>query len=90
VGTVLLCLLFLAAGVAGAIFGVKLGAPPKRISLAAIGATSLLIMLQPPAWLADWRRALGEQRARLVLLLTTLLAFVMALAPVSWLRVLAG
>jgi hypothetical protein len=90
VGTVLLCLLFLAAAVAGAIFGAKLGAPPKRISLAAIGATSLLIMLQPPAWLADWRRALGEQRARLVLLLTTVLAFVMAFAPVSWLRVLAG
>ena len=90
VGTAWLCLLFLGAGTAGAILGAKLGAPPKRIALAAIGATSLLIILQPPGWLAEWRRALGERRARLVLMLTTALAFTLAFAPLRWLRVLAG
>ena len=89
-GTALLCLLFLAAGIAGALLGARLGAPPKRIALTAIGGAALLIVLQPPAWLADWRRALGEQRARFVLLVTTLLAFLLAFAPMSWLRFLAG
>jgi len=86
----LLCALFLGAGILAAMIGSEVGVPPKRIALASIGGFALLLVAQPPAWLEEWRRALGESRARLVLLITGVLALVLAFAPQSWLRVLAG
>ncbi|MBI4503390.1 MAG: hypothetical protein HY700_19810 [Gemmatimonadetes bacterium] len=89
-GTVVLCVLLFCVGILGALIGAKVGVPPKRIALASIGGIAFLLVAQPPLWLEEWRRALGESRARLVLLLTGILAFVLAFAPLSWLRALAG
>ena len=86
----LLCALFLGAGLLGGLIGAQVGVPPKRIALTSIGGIAFLLVAQPPAWLQEWRKALGESRARLVLLLTGFLAFVLAFAPMSWLRALAG
>ena len=80
-GTVLLCALFLVVGILGALIGSEVGVPPKRIALAAIGGFAFLLIAQPPAWLEEWRGALGESRARLILLITGVLAFVLAFAP---------
>ena len=90
-GTVILCGVFLAVGIAAALIGVRVGLSAKRVAMSAIGAFALLFAARPPLWLSEWRRALGEWRARTVLLLTAVIALFLGLfAPLSWLRVLAG
>jgi hypothetical protein len=88
-GTLMLCGVFLCVGIAGALVGATLGFAPKRLSMAAISGVAFLFAAQPPAWLTAWRTALGEPRARNVLLLTAVVALVLALfAPLAWLTTL--
>jgi hypothetical protein len=88
-GTLLLCAVFFGVGIAGALIGASLGFAPKRVSMAAISGVAFLFAAQPPAWLNAWRNALGEGRARTVLVLTGLVALLLALfAPLAWITTL--
>jgi hypothetical protein len=88
-GTLVLCGIFLAVGIAGALVGASLGFAPKRLAMAAISGVAFLYAAQPPTWLKSWRHALGEARARTVLLLTGVVALILALfAPLAWLTTL--
>jgi len=90
-GTLILCGVFLVVGIAAALIGERIGLSAKRVALSAIGAFALLFAARPPGWLNEWRRALGEWRARVVLLLTAAIALFLGIfAPLSWLRALAG
>ena len=88
-GTLILCAIFLCVGIAGALVGSRLGFSPKRLSMATISGAAFFFAAQPPAWLNPWRRALGKPRARTVLVLTGLVALLLALFdPLAWITTL--
>jgi len=49
-GTVILCGVFLAVGIAAALIGVRVGLSAKRVAMSAIGAFALLFAARPPLW----------------------------------------